>query len=66
MPNNSGDIGGRKVNSVQRLSDYDNPLVLKTAERLTSNTNTVLKKLDKLFHYVRDDLSLALPKTAIS
>jgi len=50
--------GGRKVNSDQRLADYDNPLVRKAAERLTGNTNTVLEKLDRLFHYVRDDIKV--------
>ena len=44
------------MNSDQRLADYNNPLVRKTAERLTGNTNTVLEKLDRLFHYVRDDI----------
>jgi transglutaminase-like putative cysteine protease len=44
------------VNSEQRLADYDNPLVRETAERLSSDSNTVRKKLYKLFHYVRDDI----------
>ena len=50
------------MNSDQKLSDYDNPLVRKTAERLTGNTNTVLEKLDRLFHYVRDDIKFGFTK----
>lgn len=44
------------MNSVQRLADYDNPFVRKTAERLAANSNTALEKLDRFFHYVRDDI----------
>jgi hypothetical protein len=44
------------VNSDQRLADYDHPLVRETAERLTSDAITVREKLDRLFHYVRDDI----------
>jgi transglutaminase-like putative cysteine protease len=44
------------VKSNQILADYDNPLVRETAEKLTSDANTVREKLNKLFHYVRDDI----------
>ena len=47
------------MNSDQRLADFDNPLVREAAERLTSNTDTVLEKLSRLFHYVRDDIKFA-------
>jgi len=44
------------LNSDQRLADYDNPLVRETAARLIDDANTVRKKLNRLFHYVRDDI----------
>lgn len=62
LPNNSSNIGGLKVNSDQRLADCDNPLVRETAERLTSDVITVREKLNRLFHYVRDDIKFAFPQ----
>lgn len=50
------------MNSDQRLADYDNPLVRETAERLTSDAITVREKLNRLFHYVRDDIKFAFPQ----
>ena len=44
------------MKSNQRLADYDNPLVRKTAERSIGDANTVREKLNRLFHYVRDDI----------
>lgn len=56
LPNYRDDIGGRKLKSNQRLADYDNPLVRETAARLIGDANTVREKLNRLFHYVRDDI----------
>ena len=50
------------MNSGQRLADYDHPLVRETAEGLTGNTSTVREKLNRLFHYVRDDIKFAFPQ----
>jgi hypothetical protein len=44
------------VISDQRLADFDNPLLRERAERLTGSTITVLEKLNRLFHYVRDNI----------
>ena len=54
--NSRNEIGWRTVRPDQSLADYDSPLVRETAERLTRDVNTVRKKLDRLFHYVRDDI----------
>ena len=50
------------MNSIQKLADYDNPLVCETAERLIGDAATVREKLDKLFHYVRDEIKFAFPR----
>jgi len=50
------------VNSDQKLADYDIPLVREIAQRLTGDAITVREKLDRLFHYVRDDIKFAFPQ----
>ena len=58
----SDNSGGNKVNSDQKLADYNNPSVQDIAERLTSDAITVREKLNRLFHYVRDDIKFAFPQ----
>lgn len=56
------DSGGGKVNLRQKLADCGNPLVQETAQRLTSDGLTEREKLNRLFHYVRDDIKFAFPQ----
>jgi hypothetical protein len=43
------------------LADYDNPVVAAKAAELTANESTTRGKLDRIFHYVRDDILFAFP-----
>ena len=45
-----------RLNSDHRLADYDNPLVRESAQRLTRGAITVRENLNRLSHYVRDDI----------
>lgn len=44
------------MEAIEKLADYDHPLLRKTAKRLTSGEKTVRDKLEKLFYFVRDDI----------
>ena len=46
----------------EKLSDYDHPSVQKAAARLTNRETTVRGKLERLFHYVRDDIKFGFHK----
>lgn len=45
----------------QKLADYDDPLVLETAEHLIEGETTVQRKLASLFYYVRDQIKFRFP-----
>ena len=44
------------------FADHDHPLVKDTAKRLTQAETTLRRKLEQLFHYVRDDIRFAFPE----
>lgn len=43
------------------LADHDHPLVKETAEQLTRAETTLRGKLNRLFHFVRDDIKFGFP-----
>jgi hypothetical protein len=51
-----------KMKSIQRLADYDHPLVQEIAQYLTQGEKTIRGKLEKIFYYVRDDILFGFPK----
>lgn len=44
-----------------QLADHDHPLVKATALRLIEGETTVRGRLEKLFHYVRDEIQFGFP-----
>lgn len=50
------------MQSIERLSDDDHPLVRETAARLIAGETTVRGKLEKLFYYLRDDIKFGFAK----
>lgn len=46
------------MKTIQKLADYEHPLVQGTAERLTNGEDSICGKIEKLFFYVRDDIKL--------
>ena len=46
---------------MDRLSDFDHPVVEETAKRLTQTEATLRGKLKQLFLFVRDDIRFAFP-----
>lgn len=44
-----------------KLADYDHPLVIETAKRLTKAETTLRGKLEQLFLFVRDEIGFAFP-----
>jgi hypothetical protein len=45
----------------ERLANYDNPLVQATAARLVAGETTARGRIEKLFHYVRDEIAFGFP-----
>jgi len=50
------------MGTIQKLADYNHPLVRETVERLTNREITIRSKLEKLFYYVRDEIKFGFPK----
>lgn len=46
---------------MEKLADYENPVVREKAASLTNGAETVREKLDRLFYYVRDDIAFGFP-----
>ena len=46
---------------MNKLADYDHPTIKKLAARLTRPETTPRGKLDRIFHYVRDDIRFGFP-----
>lgn len=46
---------------MQRLADHDDPAIRETALRLAGSETTARAKLDRIFHFVRDDIRFAFP-----
>lgn len=46
---------------MNRLADYDHPAVIELAAQLTRTETTARAKLDRIFHYVRDDIRFGFP-----
>lgn len=44
------------------LADFEEAIVKKTALKLISGEKTIRGKLDRIFHYVRDDIIFAFPE----
>jgi transglutaminase-like putative cysteine protease len=55
------DFGG-SVLPLERLADFDHPLVQSTAARLTEGAANDRAKIARLFSYVRDDIKFRFPK----
>ncbi len=49
------------MRKIQKLADYDHPLVRETAERLTDGEDSIRGKIEKLFFYVRDNIKFGFP-----
>jgi len=47
--------------TIQRLSDFDNPVIQKKAEELTSGKQSQLEKLQSIFYFVRDEIKFGFP-----
>lgn len=52
------------MNLRQKLADCGSPMVQETAQRLTSDRLTEREKLNRLFHYVRDDIKFTFPQNS--
>jgi hypothetical protein len=50
------------MKSIQKLADYDHPMVRKTSDRLTGDETSLVGMLEKLFYYVRDEIRFGFPK----
>ncbi|SEW35823.1 Transglutaminase-like superfamily protein [Aliiroseovarius sediminilitoris] len=44
-----------------KLADYDHPAISELAARLTRSETTPRRKLDRIFHYVRDEIRFGFP-----
>jgi hypothetical protein len=49
------------MKSIQRLADYDHPLVQEIAQHVTQAEKTMRGKLEKIFYYVRDNILFGFP-----
>jgi transglutaminase-like putative cysteine protease len=49
------------VNRSTRLADSDHPLVTATAQRLVEGETSTRRRIERLFHYVRDDIAFGFP-----
>lgn len=58
----SHDTGSQKNTSPEKLADYNHPLVIETAEKLTKGESSNRSKMEKLFYYVRDDIRFGFTK----
>ena len=47
---------------IEELSNYQHPLVQKTVSEIVQNETIILKKLEKIFYYVRDEIKFGFPK----
>jgi hypothetical protein len=50
------------MKSIQKLADYDHPVVRETADRLTRGEASPRGKLEKLFYFVRDEIRFGFPQ----
>jgi hypothetical protein len=46
---------------MEKLADFDHPLIQQTAKKLMSGTNSVREALERIFMFVRDDIVFAFP-----
>ncbi len=46
---------------MDKLADYDHPTIKELSARLTQSEKTARGKLDRIFHYVRDDVRFGFP-----
>ena len=46
---------------MEKLADFDHPLVEQTAARLVADAKTPRESLARIFNYVRDDIAFAFP-----
>jgi hypothetical protein len=46
---------------VEKLADFDHPIVIAAAKKLTRGLDSDREKLKKLFYYVRDDIKFGYP-----
>jgi hypothetical protein len=52
----------KKMKFIQRLANYDHPVVQETVQQLTQGEETIRGKLENIFYYVRDDIQFGFPK----
>lgn len=48
-------------NRVEKFADFESAIVRQKAASLTDGANSVREKLERLFHYVRDDITFGFP-----
>lgn len=49
--------------SIEKLSDYNHPLVISKADELTREKKSQLEKVKSIFYFIRDDIQFGFPPT---
>ncbi|MHA1901932.1 MAG: transglutaminase-like domain-containing protein, partial [Promethearchaeota archaeon] len=50
------------MNRLEELSNFEYPLIQQTVRRIILDETTDLKKLEKIFYFVRDEIKFGFPK----